>query len=143
MGCFPRMLRFWTALLLVSWLCCIHAAPALAGLAPSRTSGVTGIASVRDGDLLSVRRALEHKVVAQKLHDYGVSPEQAEARLASLSDGELHQLASATRGLPTGGDGVGALIGIIKLVRGVLVDLVASKAPIPEARGRSISSEDE
>ena len=95
MACFPRPLRFWTALLLVSWWCCVHAAPAVAGLAASRTSGVTTIASVRDADLLSVRRALEHKVVAQKLRDYGVSPEQAELRLASLSDGELHQLASA------------------------------------------------
>ncbi len=123
MGCFPRPLRFWTALLLVSWLCGVHAAPALAGLAPSRTSGVTGIASVRDADLLSVRRAIEHKVVAQKLRDYGISTEQADLRLASLSDAELHQLASATRGLPTGGDGVGALIGILIVILLVIVIL--------------------
>jgi uncharacterized protein DUF6627 len=123
MGCFPRPLRFWTALLLVSWWCCVHAAPAFAGLAASRTSGVTGIASVRDGDLLSVRRALEHKVVAQKLRDYGVSPEQAELRLASLSDSELHQLASATRGLPTGGDGAGALISILIIILLVIIIL--------------------
>ena len=123
MACFPRMLRFWTALLLVSWWCCIHAAPALAGLAPSRTSGVTGIASVRDADLLSVRRVLEHKVVAQKLEDYGVSPKEAELRLASLSDDELHQLASATRGLPTGGDAVGALIGVLIVILLVIVIL--------------------
>lgn len=123
MGCFPRTLRFWTALLLVSWWCGVHAAPALAGLAASRTSGVTGIASVRDADLLSVRRALEHKVVAQKLEDYGVSPEQAELRLASLSDGELHQLASATRGLPTGGDGAGTLISILIIILLVIVIL--------------------
>ena len=123
MGCFPRPLRFWTALLLVSWWCCVHAAPALAGLAPSRTSGVTAIASVRDADLLSVQRVLEHKVVAQKLKDYGVSPEQAELRLASLSDGELHQLASASRGLPTGGDGAGALISILIIILLVIVIL--------------------
>ena len=123
MGCFPRALRFWTALLLVSWWCGVHAAPALAGLAPSRTSGTTGIVSVRDADLLSVRRALEHKVVAQKLRDYGLTAEQAEARLASLPDAELHQLASATRGLPTGGDGVGTLIGILIVVLLVILIL--------------------
>jgi len=123
MRCFPRPLRFWTALLLVSWLGATHAAPALAGLAPSRTSGTTTIGSVRDADLLSVQRALEHKVVARKLRDYGVSPEQAELRLASLSDAELHQLASATRGLPTGGDGIGALIGILIVVLLVIVIL--------------------
>ena len=123
MRCFPRTLRFWTALLLVSWWCCVHTAPALAGLAPSRTSGVTGISSVRDADLLSVRRALEHKVVAQKLRDYGLTPEQAELRLASLPDAELHQLASATQGLPTGGDGAGALISILIIILLVIVIL--------------------
>ena len=123
MACFPRTLRFWTALLLVTWLSGIHAAPALAGLAPSRPSGVTGITSVRDADMLSVRRALEHKVVAQKLEDYGVSPKEAELRLASLSDEELHQLASATRGLPTGGDGAGALISVLIIILLVIVIL--------------------
>ena len=123
MGSFPRTLRFWTALLLATWWCCIHAAPAFAGLAPSRTSGETSIASVRDADLLSVRRALEHKVVAQKLKDYGVGPEQVDLRLASLSDAELHQLASATQGLPTGGDGVGAVIGILIIILLVIIIL--------------------
>lgn len=123
MGCFPRTLRFWTALLLVGWWCCVHTAPAFAGLAPSRTSGVTGISSVRDADLLSVRRALEHKVVAQKLRDYGLTPEQAELRLASLPDAELHQLASATQGLPTGGDGAGALISILIIILLIIVIL--------------------
>jgi hypothetical protein len=123
MGCFPRPLRFWIALSLVAWWCGIHAAPALAGLAPSRTSGTTGIATVRDADLLSMQRVLEHKVVAQKLRDYGVTPEQAELRLASLSDVELHRLASASRGLPTGGDGLGTLIGILIVVLLVIVIL--------------------
>ncbi|MGH7730454.1 MAG: PA2779 family protein [Candidatus Eiseniibacteriota bacterium] len=123
MGCFPRPLRFWTAVLLVSWWSCIQVAPALAGLVPSRTSGTTAIASVRDADLLALRRVLEHKVVAQKLEDYGLSPRDAELRLASLSDDELHQLTSATRGLPTGGDGVGALIGVLIVVLLVIVIL--------------------
>jgi hypothetical protein len=123
MGCFPRRLRFWTALLLACWWTGIHTAPCLAGLAPSRTSGVTVITSVRDADLLSVQRALEHKVVAQKLADYGISPKEAELRVASLSDQELHQLASATRGLPTGGDGVGALIGVLIVILLVIIIL--------------------
>jgi hypothetical protein len=123
MACFPRPLRFWTALLLLGYWCGVQASPALAGLAPSRTSGVTQVASVRDADLIAVQRALEHRIVAQKLSDYGVSPEQARLRLASLSDAELHQLASATKGLPTGGDGVGALIGILIVILLVIVIL--------------------
>lgn len=123
MGSFPRRLRFWTALLLLVHWGGLHTAPALAGLAPSRASGVTGVASVRDADLIAVQRALEHKVVAQKLRDYGVSPDEARLRLASLSDEELHHLASATRGLPTGGDGLGTLIGILIVVLLVIVIL--------------------
>lgn len=120
---YPRALRFWTALLLVTWWCCIEAAPALAGLAPSRTSGTTAITSVRDADLLALQRVLEHKVVAGKLQDYGLSPEEAQLRLAALSDAELHHLASTTRGLPTGGDGVGTLIGVLIIVLLVIVIL--------------------
>jgi hypothetical protein len=123
MRCFPRRLRFWTALLMLGYLSVAHAAPALAGLAPSRTSGTTAIASVRDADLLAVQRALEHKVVAQKLRDYGVTTEQVQVRLASLSDQDLHQLASATKGLPSGGDGVGALIGVLIVILLVILIL--------------------
>jgi len=123
MACFPRPLRFWTALLLTTYWCGVHVSPALAGLAPSRTSGLTQVASVRDADLIAVQRVLEHEVVAQKLRDYGVSPEQARLRVASLSDAELHQLASATKGLPTGGDGVGALISVLIIILLIIVIL--------------------
>jgi hypothetical protein len=120
---FPRRLRFWTALILVTYLGATHAAPALAGLAPSRTSGLTEVHSVRDADLIAVQRALEHKVVVQKLRDYGVAPDEARLRVANLSDAELHQLASATKGLPSGGDATGALIGILIVILLVIVIL--------------------
>jgi hypothetical protein len=114
------MPRLPIVLLLVGCMA-IQVAPASAGLAPSRTTGETGIQSVRDADLLAVRRALEHKVVVQKLRDYGLTPDEAQARVARLTDEELHQLAAASRGLPSGGDGVGALIGILIVVLLVIV----------------------
>ncbi len=123
MSGFPRSLRYGTALVMLVYWCGVHAAPALAGLAPSRTSGVTGIASVRAADLVAAQRALEHRVVAQKLRDYGLTPEQASLRLANLSDADLHQLAAASRGLPSGGDGLGTLIGILIVILLVIVIL--------------------
>jgi hypothetical protein len=123
MRCFPRQLRFWTALLLLVYWCGVQVAPAAAGLAPSRTTGVTQVGSVRDADLIAVQRMLEHKLVVQKLRDYGVTPEQAQLRVASLSDAELHQLASASKGLPSGGDGTGAVIGVLIIVILVIVIL--------------------
>lgn len=116
MRTFPRVLRFWTALSLVAWFGALHAAPAIAGLAPSRTSGATCITSARDADLIAVRRALENRVVARKLADYGVQTDQVEARLASMSDEDLHTLATASRGLPSGGDGLGVIVTLLIIV---------------------------
>lgn len=120
---FPRSLRFWTTLLLVLCMSSLSINPALAGIAPSTQSGVTTIASERDADLLVAQRALENKVVAQKLHDYGVSPDEAQAKLASMSDQDLHRLATVSAGLPSGGDGTGAVIGILVVIILVIVVL--------------------
>lgn len=119
----PKPLRFWTAILLVLSLSTINIAPAVAGLAPSRVSTASGEASVRDADMLMAQRALENKVVAQKLLDYGVAPAEAQARLANMSDKDLHTLASASKGLPSGGDGTGAIIGVLVVVILVIVVL--------------------
>lgn len=123
MRSFPRTLRFWTAMFLLIYLGAMHVAPAAAGLAPSRTSGQTSVASTRDADVLIVQRALEHKLVAQKLRDYGVAPEEVKIRLASMSDQDLHTLASASKGLPSGSDGLGALVTVLIIILLVIVIL--------------------
>jgi hypothetical protein len=121
MTLFPRRLRFVTALVMSVWLTLLYVAPAAAGLAPSRVSGVTAIDSPRAADVIAVQRALENRIVAQKLRDYGVSPDEVQIKLASMSDQDVHTLASATKGLPAGGDAVGALIGVAILVLLVIV----------------------
>lgn len=123
MNGFSKRLRFWTAAVLVLCMAVMEVGPAAAGLAPSRVTGTTSITSTRDADMVVAQRALENKVVAQKLRDYGVAPDEAQARLASMSDKDLHTLASATKGLPSGGDGTGAVIGILVVVILVIVVL--------------------
>lgn len=118
-----KPIRRWTTLIVILSMGCIQVSPAAAGLAPSRPSGATSIASARDADMLMAQRALENEVVAQKLRDYGVAPAQAQARLASMSDQDLHTLASASKGLPSGGDATGAIIGILVVVILVIVVL--------------------
>ncbi len=120
---FRRSLGFWTALLTLGWWCSLQVAPACAGLAPSRVTGVTAIASARDADVLAVQRALEHKLVAQKLRDYGIAPAEVQARLASMSDPDLHLLATYSKGLPSGSDDFGALIGLLIVVLLVILIL--------------------
>jgi hypothetical protein len=120
---FYGRLRFWTALTVLFSMATLDVGPAMAGLAPSTRSGTTAVASTRDADMLMAQRALENKVVAQKLRDYGVSPDAAQLRLASMSDQDLHKLASASKGLPSGGDATGAIIGILVVVILVIVVL--------------------
>lgn len=119
----PRPLMWWTASALILCLSVMNVAPAAAGLVASSSSGTTTMTTERDADMLIAQRALEHKMVAQKLQDYGVAPGDAQARLASMSDQDLHQLASATKGLPSGGDGTGAIIGVLVVVILVIVVL--------------------
>jgi len=110
----PRFVHRLFVAFMIAGLGVTPVAPAWAGLAPSRTSGTESVvASERQADLLVVQRALENKIVAQKLRDYGVTLDQAQARLARLSDSELHSLACASRGLPSCGDATGALIGLL------------------------------
>ena len=123
MNLFPRILRCWTAALVVLCMSSVEISPAAAGLAPSRVSGATSIASTRDADMVMAQRVLENKVVAQKLRDYGVTPSDAQARLASMSDKDLHTLANASKGLPSGGDATGAIIGVLVVVILVIVVL--------------------
>jgi hypothetical protein len=118
-----RKLRFWTTILVVVSMSAIDICPAVAGLTPSRVSGTTSITSARDADMVMAQRVLEHKVVAQKLRDYGVTPAEAQVRLASMSDDDLHTLASASKGLPSGGDGTGAIIGVLLVIVLVIVIL--------------------
>jgi hypothetical protein len=66
-------------------------------------------------------RMLDRADVQTQLAAYGVSVEQAKARVAAMSDAEAAQLAQQIDGLPAGGDGVGALISALLIVFLVLL----------------------
>jgi len=77
----------------------------------------------RSEDLAKVQTFLENRVVAQKLIDYGVSPEEAAAKVQAMSAQELHRLASLTDRAAEGADGLGFLIGVAILIILILVIL--------------------
>ena len=80
---------------------------------------------LRAVEIAKVQTVLEQKVVMQKLLDYGVSPEEAMAKIRSMSDSDLHRLAALTDRVAAGADsGVGFLIGLAVLVILVLVILM-------------------
>jgi hypothetical protein len=112
----------YVAFLLAFWLFGLVAFPSVAGasMAPSKTSEGTAPAG-READLQAVRQALEHKLVAQKLKDYGVSTSEVEARLPRMSDADVHQIALLSKKLPQGGDAVGDIVIILIIVILVIV----------------------
>ena len=83
-----------------------------------------GGSDLRAADISKMQSFLERKVVLQKLVDYGVSPEEAMAKVRSMSGKDLHRLASLTDRAAEGADGVGLLIGLAVLVILVLVILM-------------------
>jgi hypothetical protein len=86
----------------------------LAMLAPAVTSEI-GADAARAADLQTVQHVLESKVIQQRLLDLGLTAEEAQARLATLSNEELHQLALQVDALVPGGD-LGLIIAILVVV---------------------------
>ncbi len=123
MAIFSRRWKCPVAMSLILYWGGLQVGPALAAAAASRLSDGSIVTSARQADLIAVRHVLENKWVAQRLLDYGFTPEQAEARLAALPDQDLHQLASYAHGLPAGGDALGTVLVLLLIVLLVIVIL--------------------
>ncbi len=83
--------------------------------------------SARDIDEIKVKRALENKLVAEKLMGHGLSEEQVLEKMEKMSDAEVHQITSLSDRIPSGGDGLGVVIGVLVVVALVLVILYLYK----------------
>jgi hypothetical protein len=92
-------------------------------LAQSRMSSGQ-IVSERSADIASIQSALENKVVTQRLADYGLTPEEVDAKLGTLSDEQLHQLASLSGDV--GGGILGAVIAVLLVILLVVLILQIS-----------------
>jgi hypothetical protein len=80
----------------------------------------------RQADLGAIQKTLESAVVKQRLMDFGLSPEEALARINMLSDEQTHKLAVNLDSLQAGADGVGALIFLLLVAIIVVVVLQAT-----------------
>lgn len=112
---------FSLALMMACWMGVIGSirGEALAGFIASH--GPDGVA-VRDADIGKLQAFLEQKIVLQKLTDYGVSAEEAMAKIRSMSDRDIHRLASLTDRAAEGTDSaLGFLIGVAILLILIIV----------------------
>lgn len=89
----------------------------LAPTSPEATAA--GSETDRVADLQKVQRVLESKIIQQRLEDFGLTPEEINARLNGLSNAQLHQTAAQIDALIPGGD-----MGIIGTVLVVVLIII-------------------
>lgn len=99
------------------------------GLAQAKmvTTGQVLSRSTSLDDRAQVLNFLEREDVRQQLDSLGVDPKEAERRISTLSDEEVHQIAGRLDQLPAGQDAViGPIVGAILIIFLVLLitDLV-------------------
>ncbi len=82
--------------------------------------------SARQADMVRIQKTLESAVVKQRLMDFGLSSEEAMARINKLSDGQIHQFAAHLDSLQAGADAVDALIFLLLVAIVVVVVLEAT-----------------
>ena len=92
-----------------------------AGFIPSNAINIDE--TQKASDLDKIQKFLETKLVMQRLEDLGFSSLEVKERLSLLSDNQLHNYAQQLDTLKVGGDGLGAVIGVLVIIILVIVIL--------------------
>ena len=77
----------------------------------------------REEEINKIQKALENKLVKEKLKAYGLTDEEVKEKLSKMSDNQIHMLAQASDKVLAGGDAIGAAIGVLIIVLLVIVIL--------------------
>jgi hypothetical protein len=77
---------------------------------------------IRDQDIQIIKKALENKVITQRLQDLGFSDQEIQKRMDQLSDQEVHDLAVQIDSVNQGGI-FGIVIAVLVIVLLVVVIL--------------------
>jgi len=100
------------ALAIVGWFSLFNSAPAVAGLVGSKPASEEVSKINREEDIKTIQRALESKIVQEKLKAYGLSKEEIEKKLSEMDDQQIHTLAKASEKVLVGGD-LGLVIALL------------------------------
>ena len=86
----------------------------------------------RTADMASIQKTLETEMIRQRLADYGLSSEEALMKLSTLTDDQVHQLASRIDAVQAGGRGIDATTLIIILLLVVLILILVENNARPQ-----------
>ena len=101
------------ALAIAGWFFLFNSAPAVAGLVGSKPASEEVLKINREEDIRTIQRALESKIVQEKLKAYGLSKEEIEKKLSEMDDQQIHILARASEKVLAGGDVLGTVIAVL------------------------------
>ncbi len=115
-----RKLANWVAWYMVTVMFLFGITPKVeAGFSPSEVIGQSQMD--RSMDVEKVRNFLETKMIRERLHAFGFSQEEIQARLNLLTDDQIHQVALKLDELKVAGDGGEAVIIALLIVAVVLL----------------------
>lgn len=107
-------------LIMTTTALCSEPPAAHAKLAPSGIgSEPTATAGTRAADMKSISTALESKALRGRLKGMGLDDKDIDARLRSLSDKEIHQLATQIEAVRPGGLIVEVLLIVVLVLLGI------------------------
>jgi len=86
----------------------------------------------RTADMVSIQKTLETEMIRQRLADYGLSSEEALTKLSTLTDDQVHQLASRIDAVQADGRGIDATTLIIILLLVVLILILVENNARPQ-----------
>ncbi|HXZ36345.1 MAG TPA: PA2779 family protein [Thermodesulfobacteriota bacterium] len=114
-----RKLTNWVAWYMVTVMFLFGITPKVeAGFSPSEVIGQSQMD--RSMDVEKVRKFLETKMIHERLHAFGFSQEEIQARLNLLTDDQIHQVALKLDELKVAGDGGEAVI-IVLLIAAIVL----------------------
>ncbi len=102
------------AIALAAWTLFYNASPAMAAFVNSKPP--IEINTNKEQYIKEIQKALENKIVAEKLKEYGMSKEEIEKKLKSMNEEQLRLLANASKKLNEGGDALGLAIAVLVIV---------------------------
>lgn len=97
---------------------CLVVAPVQAAMV-----GTADILQAQSNDLArqKVKSFMERQDVVQQIQAWGVNPDEAQARVDTMTDAEISLLASRIDQLPAGGDALGFILAVAVIVFVVLI----------------------
>jgi Family of unknown function (DUF6627) len=114
----------WIAITLVAVMGLLSFVPRVeASFVPSDRAHGRPSPTSRQEDMATIQKALEHKLVQERLRELGYTDDEIKARLDRLSDAEVHSLAAQLDSLAPAGE-LGLVIGILVIIILVIVILM-------------------